>query len=574
MADNTTLNSGTGGDVIATDDISGVKYQRVKIVLGADGINSGDVSSSNAMPVSDNGSSLTIDGSVSVSNFPATQPVSGTVTANAGTGSFTVAQTTAANLNATVTGTVTIQDGGNSITVDNGGTFAVQAAQSGNYTVRTQDGSGNALASSTSAPVGTEQALIVRNVPSGTQTISGTITANAGTGTMNVSVQNASIPVTDNGESLTVDGTVAATQSGTWNVGLNAGSNAIGSITNTSFAATQATAASLNATVVGTGTFAVQAAQSGTWTLGANSGVDIGDVTINNADGGPVPVKIGDGTNYLVVDTLHNDGESNTENHLDVASKVMLYNGTTWDRMRGDTTNGLDVDVTRVSGSVTVAQATAANLNATVTGTVSATQSGSWNVGLNAGSNAIGSITNTSFAVTQATAANLNATIGNANSAPVPVIITNTGRTELRFYAVAAAAGTTTTETAITLTRSSGTSATTTGTSFVVTSGKRFKITQLIFATRGNATATIQSTTFNFRLNTAGAVTTTSTPVILSVRSATPATASAWDRVVVTLPGDGIEIPGDGTLQFGITAAATYTTNAPTWDVTIIGYEY
>ena len=30
------------------------------------------------------------------------------------------------------------------------------------------------------------------------------------------------------------------------------------------------------------------------------------------------------------------------------------FNGTTWDRMRGDTTNGLDVDVTRVTGTVTV----------------------------------------------------------------------------------------------------------------------------------------------------------------------------------------------------------------------------
>jgi hypothetical protein len=328
MADNTTLNTGTGGDVIATDDIAGVKFQRVKIVLGADGVNGGDVSSSNALPISDNSSSITVDNS---------------------------------------------------------------------------------------------------------------------------------------------------------------------------------------------GTFAVQAAQSGTWTLGANSGVDIGDVTINNADGGPVPVKIGDGTNYLVVDTAHNDGESNTENHLDIAAKGMFFNGTTWDRMRGDTTNGLDVDVTRVSGNVSV--------------------------------------------------------IGTA-STPVPVQFTNTSRTEIRFYAVAAAAGTTGTETAITLTKSSGTSATTTGTSFVVTNAKRFKINQIIFATRGNNTATAQTTTFNFRINTGGAVTTTSTPVILAARSATPATANAWDRNTITLPGDGIEIVGDGTLQFGITAAATYTTNAPTWDVVIIGYEY
>ena len=47
-----------------------------------------------------------------------------------------------------------------------------------------------------------------------------------------------------------VSGTLAATQSGAW--------------TNT---VTQATAANLNATVVGTGTFAVQAAQSGTWNV-------------------------------------------------------------------------------------------------------------------------------------------------------------------------------------------------------------------------------------------------------------------------------------------------------------------
>lgn len=147
------------------------------------------------------------------------------------------------------------------------------------------------------------------------------------------------------------------------------------------------------------------------------------------------------------------------------------------------------------------------------------------------------------------------------------------GRTALRYYAVAAAAGTTTTETAITLTKSSGTSATTTGTSFVITSGKIFRITAMSFATRGHNTATAQTTTFNFRINTGGAVTTSSTPITLAMRSATPATANAWDRVFVQIP-DGLEITGDGTLQFGVTAAATYTTNAPTWDVTIIGFEY
>ena len=36
-ADNTVLNSGAGGDTIATDDVSGVKHQRVKRSFGRDG---------------------------------------------------------------------------------------------------------------------------------------------------------------------------------------------------------------------------------------------------------------------------------------------------------------------------------------------------------------------------------------------------------------------------------------------------------------------------------------------------------------------------------------------------------
>lgn len=46
MADNTVLNAGTGGDTIASDDIGGVKYQRVKLGIGADG------AASDAIPVS------------------------------------------------------------------------------------------------------------------------------------------------------------------------------------------------------------------------------------------------------------------------------------------------------------------------------------------------------------------------------------------------------------------------------------------------------------------------------------------------------------------------------------------
>lgn len=51
MADNVTLNAGAGGDTVGADDISGIKYQRVKLIIGADGTNDGDVASGNPLPV-------------------------------------------------------------------------------------------------------------------------------------------------------------------------------------------------------------------------------------------------------------------------------------------------------------------------------------------------------------------------------------------------------------------------------------------------------------------------------------------------------------------------------------------
>jgi hypothetical protein len=143
----------------------------------------------------------------------------------------------------------------------------------------------------------------------------------------------------------------------------------------------------------------------------------------------------------------------------------------------------------------------------------------------------------------------------------------------LQLYATGAAAGATGTETAITLTKAAGTGATSAAASFVITSGKRFRITGVTFASRGHATATAQVTTFSLRINTAGAVTTSSTPVVLKARTATPATANAWDRLAIPLP-DGLEFTGDGTIQFGVTANAVFVTNAPTWDVLITGFEY
>ena len=151
--------------------------------------------------------------------------------------------------------------------------------------------------------------------------------------------------------------------------------------------------------------------------------------------------------------------------------------------------------------------------------------------------------------------------------------VKDTARTLQNYYAVGVASGTTTTETAITLNQTSGTGSTSSAVSFIITSGKIFRITGIAVATRGNSTATAQATVFSLRVNTGGAVTTASTPVIWQARSATPATSLAYDRFFCEIP-DGMEIAGNGTLQFGMTAESTFTTNAPTWDVLITGFLY
>lgn len=51
MVDNFVANPGTGGKTFASDDIGGVDYQRVKLILGIDGTNDGDVAQTNPLPI-------------------------------------------------------------------------------------------------------------------------------------------------------------------------------------------------------------------------------------------------------------------------------------------------------------------------------------------------------------------------------------------------------------------------------------------------------------------------------------------------------------------------------------------
>lgn len=163
------------------------------------------------------GSAVTLGAKTSANSIPvvlasdeATLLVSGTVTANAGTGSFTVAQATAANLNATVTGTVTTTPPANAST---------NVAQFGGTNVSTGTGTGGA---------GIPRVTVSSDSFPATQAVSGTVTANQGGAPWSENItQFGGVSLsTGTGASgtgiprvtIANDSNVLATQSGTWTV--------------------------------------------------------------------------------------------------------------------------------------------------------------------------------------------------------------------------------------------------------------------------------------------------------------------------------------------------------------------
>lgn len=147
MADDVISNPGAGGATFAADEIGGVFYPRSKIVIGADGVNGGDVSSANPLPVNDAGGSLTVDGTVAVSGTVAVtqsgvwdevgiNDSGNSITVDNATISVVGGGTEATAQRVTIasdsTGVLSVDDNGASLTVDgtvavtNGGTFVVQ----------------------------------------------------------------------------------------------------------------------------------------------------------------------------------------------------------------------------------------------------------------------------------------------------------------------------------------------------------------------------------------------------------------------------------------------------------------
>jgi hypothetical protein len=305
MADNVTLNKSSGTFDAASDDVGGVQFQKVKLDIGGDGVSS---------PVTDLATSAKQDtGNTSLSSIDT--------------------KITAVNTGAVVVSSSALPSG---------------AATSANQTtvIGHLDGV-EGLLTTIDADTG-NLPTIETNTDFGTVVGGGTET-----GALRVTVANNStgvLSVDDNGGSLTVDGTVAATQ-------------------------------------------------SGTWTLGANSGVDVGDVTINNAAGASA-VNIQDGGNSITVDgTVAVSGTVTVDSELPTAAALsdttanptapmvgaakmlwdgtqwvrernnlgdgsgggqigqmgnMVYNGSTWDRVRGDTTGMDNHLVPKTTGGLTI----------------------------------------------------------------------------------------------------------------------------------------------------------------------------------------------------------------------------
>lgn len=169
--------SGTAsGQLVAVDVISGTILQLMKLTYGAEG-SSTAVTTSTPFPIQIRNSSGTELGTSSAPlridpTGTTAQPVNFASTPTiilSGTGAVNLSQYNGSAVGAT--NGVHVQPGTGTIWV--GGFSGPQLVlQSGNWSVRNLDGTGAALASSTSNPSGSEQALIVRNIPSGTQAVS------------------------------------------------------------------------------------------------------------------------------------------------------------------------------------------------------------------------------------------------------------------------------------------------------------------------------------------------------------------------------------------------------------------
>lgn len=170
-----TANIGTSGSLALDTSVNGILVSQGSTTSGEKGpLIQGAVTTAAPTYTTAQTSplSLTTAGALRIDGSGVTQPVSGTVTANAGTGNFTVVQSTSSNLRAQTASEATTATSTGTVAALMGG--AVTTA-SPTYTTGQMD------------PLSLTTAGALRVDGSGvTQPVSGTVTANAGTGTFTV----------------------------------------------------------------------------------------------------------------------------------------------------------------------------------------------------------------------------------------------------------------------------------------------------------------------------------------------------------------------------------------------------
>lgn len=367
MADNVTLNAGTGGDTVAADDIGGVKHQRVKVEFGVDGAAT-DVSASDPLPVvvssalpagtnaigklaANSGVDI---GDVDITSVPAPLSTTGNGTAAAAhrvtiasdsTGTVAVTQGTASNLNATVVGT---------------GTFAVQADTELNSAAALADGADAAVSTAT---VGSVPLLMNATTVDRARAVIAALDS-AGTG-----IQAAGL-VGQLDDASTA--TVTENQFAPVRISSRRALLVEGVSSGTGVTVTQATAGNLNATVVGTGTFAVQA---DTELNSAAALADGASASITTATVGAVPLLMNATTvdrARAVIGGLDSTGTgiqaAGLVAQLDDASTTTVTENQ-FAPVRLSSRRALLVEGVASGTDIPVSQGTASSLNATVVGT-------------------------------------------------------------------------------------------------------------------------------------------------------------------------------------------------------------
>lgn len=140
---NIELNAGTGGATLATDDVAGVHYQVVKLAVGAED-SASLVSNAAPIPVSDAGSSLTVDGTVAATQSGTWNITNVSGTVSLPTGAATAAKQPALGSAGTASADVISVQGIASMTPiqigDNSGSLTVDAPVGTPVFVRLSDG--------------------------------------------------------------------------------------------------------------------------------------------------------------------------------------------------------------------------------------------------------------------------------------------------------------------------------------------------------------------------------------------------------------------------------------------------